>query len=41
MSRAKAGDIVILDWRGDALPKDPNSLRPAVVVEDEAMFAPD
>jgi mRNA interferase MazF len=31
------GQIVIADWR-DALPKEPNKLRPAVVVEDEALF---
>ena len=41
MTRAKAGDIVIVDWRGGALPKEPNSLRPAIVVEDETLFAPD
>jgi mRNA interferase MazF len=34
-----AGQIVIADWR-DALPKEPNKLRPAVVVEDEALFDP-
>jgi mRNA interferase MazF len=31
------GQIVIADWR-DALPKEPNKLRPAVVVEDEGLF---
>lgn len=36
-----AGDIVIADWRGDALPKEPNKRRPAVVIEDTALFAPD
>jgi mRNA interferase MazF len=41
MSRAKAGDIVIVDWRDGALPKEPNSLRSAIVVEDERLFAPD
>ena len=35
-----AGQIVLADWRGDALPKEPNKLRPAVVVEDERLFAP-
>jgi mRNA interferase MazF len=35
-----AGQIVLADWRGDALPKEPNKLRPAVVVEDDGMFAP-
>jgi len=33
------GQIVIADWR-DALPKEPNKLRPAVVVEDEDLFDP-
>jgi mRNA interferase MazF len=36
-----AGDIVIADWRGGALPKEPNKLRPAVVIEDEQLFGPD
>jgi mRNA-degrading endonuclease toxin of MazEF toxin-antitoxin module len=36
----RAGQIVLADWRGDALPKEPNKLRPAVVVEDDGMFAP-
>jgi mRNA interferase MazF len=36
-----AGAVVIVDWRGDALPKEPNKLRPAVVIEDEALFAPE
>jgi mRNA-degrading endonuclease toxin of MazEF toxin-antitoxin module len=34
-----AGQIVIADWRGDALPKEPNKRRPAVVVEDDGLFA--
>jgi mRNA interferase MazF len=33
------GQIVVADWR-DPLPKEPNKLRPAVVVEDEALFDP-
>ncbi len=37
MAEFSAGQIVIADWR-DALPKEPNKLRPAVVVEDEALF---
>jgi len=37
----RAGDIVIVDWRGGALPPEPNKLRPAVVVQDEALFASD
>ena len=35
-----AGQIVLADWRGDALPKEPNKRRPAVVVEDDRLFAP-
>jgi mRNA interferase MazF len=35
-----AGQIVLADWRGDALPKGPNKRRPAVVVEDDGLFAP-
>ena len=41
MAPLSAGDIVIADWRGDALPKEPNKLRPAVVIQDEVLFAPD
>jgi mRNA-degrading endonuclease toxin of MazEF toxin-antitoxin module len=33
------GQIVVADWR-DALPREPNKLRPAVVVEDETLFDP-
>lgn len=33
------GQIVIADWR-DALPKEPNKLRPAIVVEDSEIFGP-
>jgi hypothetical protein len=33
------GQIVLVDWR-DALPKEPNKLRPAVVVEDGGLFGP-
>ena len=36
----RAGSIVLADWRGDALPKEPNKRRPAVVVEDDGLFAP-
>jgi mRNA interferase MazF len=36
----RAGQIVLTDWRGDAMPKEPNKRRPAVVVEDEGLFAP-
>jgi|HubBroStandDraft_1064217.scaffolds.fasta_scaffold180346_2 mRNA interferase MazF len=41
MTRAKGGDIVIVDWRGGALPKEPRSLRPGIVVEDETLFTED
>jgi mRNA interferase MazF len=40
VARHKAGDIVIVDWRGGALPKEPNRLRPAIVVEDDELFDP-
>ena len=33
------GQIVLVDWR-DGLPKEPNKLRPAIVVEDGDLFAP-
>jgi mRNA-degrading endonuclease toxin of MazEF toxin-antitoxin module len=32
-----AGQVVLVDWR-DALPKEPNKRRPAVVVEDSDLF---
>ena len=35
----RAGQIVLADWRGDALPKEPNKRRPAVVVEDDRLFS--
>lgn len=28
----------MVDWRGGALPRKPNRLRPAVVVEDDELF---
>jgi mRNA interferase MazF len=37
MSELRAGQIVLADWR-DALPKEPNKLRPAIVVEDDQLF---
>ena len=40
MSHFSAGQIVIVDWR-DALPKEPNKQRLAIVVEDSELFAPD
>jgi mRNA interferase MazF len=39
MAAFRAGQIVLADWR-DALPKEPNKLRPAIVVEDDALFGP-
>jgi uncharacterized protein YifN (PemK superfamily) len=38
--RFQAGQVVLADWRGDALPKEPNKRRPAIVVEDDGLFAP-
>jgi mRNA interferase MazF len=37
MASFVAGQLVTVDWR-DALPKEPNKLRPAVVVEDHQLF---
>ena len=34
-----AGQIVLADWR-DGLPREPNKLRPAVVVQDSDLFDP-
>lgn len=39
MAGFHAGQIVIADWR-DATPTEPNKLRPAVVIEDDALFGP-
>lgn len=39
MTRPTAGQIVIVDWRGRRQPDEPGGLRPAVVVEDDALFA--
>jgi mRNA interferase MazF len=36
----RAGQIVLADWR-DALPREPNKLRPAIVIEDERVFDTD
>ena len=33
-----AGQIVLVDWRGGALPKEPNKVRPGIVVEDDGLF---
>ena len=40
MAGFSGGQIVIAEWR-DALPKEPNKLRPAVVVEDESLVRSD
>ena len=32
------GQIIVLDWRGDGLPREANKHRPCVVVEDTALF---
>jgi mRNA interferase MazF len=40
LSALTAGQVVLVDWR-DALPKEPNKLRPAVVVEDSSLFDAD
>ena len=37
MASYVSGQIVLVDWR-DALPKEPNKLRPAIVVEDSDLF---
>lgn len=39
MTKFSGGQIVVADWQ-DALPKEPNKLRPAVVVEDDGLFGP-
>src|SRR5260370_35947424 len=39
LMRFDPGQIVLVDWR-DALPKEPNKLRPAIVVEDGELFGP-
>jgi mRNA interferase MazF len=41
VARFKAGDIVIVDWRGGARPREPKKSRPAIVVEDDELFHPD
>lgn len=41
MSRFAAGSIVVVDWRGGALPREPSKLRPAVVIEDHLLFPDD
>jgi mRNA interferase MazF len=36
----RAGQIVLAVWPADTLPKEPNTLRPAVVVGDDGLFVP-
>jgi hypothetical protein len=40
VTRPEAGTIVVVDWRGGALPKEPGRQRAAVVVEDTELFPP-
>lgn len=35
-----AGQIVLIDWRGDGLPKEPNKRRPCIAVQDDSLFDP-
>lgn len=37
-SRFQTGQIVLVDWRGDAILPVPGKIRPAVVVEDDELF---
>jgi mRNA interferase MazF len=39
MARAAAGDVCVLNLRGDGLPKEANKIRPCVIVEDTDLFA--
>ena len=41
MARFRPGAIVVVDWRSGGLPREPNKRRPAVVVEESALFDPD
>jgi mRNA interferase MazF len=41
MSRPRAGDILIVDFRAGALPGEPNKIRPAVVIDNDMLFADD
>ena len=38
MSRPSGGSIVLVDWRGGAVPNESTKIRPAVVVEDHELF---
>jgi uncharacterized protein (DUF1778 family) len=39
MARSEAGDVNVLNRRGDGLPKEANKIRPCVIVEDTDLFA--
>lgn len=39
MARSAAGDVCVVDWRDDGLPKEANKIRPCVIVEDTDLFA--
>ncbi|HLG73155.1 MAG TPA: type II toxin-antitoxin system PemK/MazF family toxin [Chloroflexota bacterium] len=41
MSRPAEGAIVLVDWRGGALPREPTGIRPAAVVEGAGKFPDD
>jgi mRNA-degrading endonuclease toxin of MazEF toxin-antitoxin module len=36
----RSGQIVLADWRGNALPTEANKRRPAIVVDDEHLLDP-
>jgi len=38
VSRHQSGAIVVIDWRGGALGREPGQLCPAIVVEDDELF---
>jgi mRNA-degrading endonuclease toxin of MazEF toxin-antitoxin module len=38
LTRPVAGEVVIVDWRGDRRPDEPGWVRPAIVVEASALF---
>jgi len=39
LAELRGGQIVVVDWRGDALPKELDKRRPAVVIADHTLFA--
>jgi mRNA interferase MazF len=36
----QGGQIVLADWRDNALPTEANKLRPAIVADDDGLFDP-